>query len=225
MAAVREYVLSLSGGLDSTVLLASLLDMYGPEAVTPVFFRYGSKHNEWEEAAAVAVAAHYNREPVFFDLRPVFGRLSSALLAHDGRAIPRGAYAEDNMALTVVPGRNLIFASVLAALAESRAIGRIALATHAGDHPLYPDCRPAFNEGLAAVVAQSSGGGVQVEIPFSAMTKVDIVALGLALDAPLHLTRSCYKGGAAACGACGACTERLAAFAANKRGDPVAYSS
>lgn len=222
---MQKYALGLSGGLDSTVLLASLLAAYGTEAVTPVFFRYGAKHSEREEASAFAVAAHYGREPVLFDLRPVFGRLSSALLAHDERAIPKAAYAEDSMALTVVPGRNLIFASILAALAESRGIGRIALATHAGDHALYPDCRPAFNKALAVAVEQSSGGRVGVDTPFSAMSKAKIVARGLDLGAPLHLTRSCYESAAAACGACGTCRERLAAFAANETEDPVAYSS
>lgn len=218
-----HYVLSLSGGLDSTALLAALLDEHGHDAVTPVFFDYGSKHNEREAAAAAAVVGHYGLVLVTFDLRPVFGRLSSALLAHDGRDIPKAAYAEDTMALTVVPGRNLLFASVLAALAESRGAGRVALATHAGDHTLYPDCRPAFNDALAAVVRESSDGAVAVATPFSAMTKADIVALGLVLDAPLHLTRSCYESGAAACGRCGTCVERLEAFAANGIQDPVPY--
>lgn len=217
------YVLSLSGGLDSTVLLGSLAAECGGEAVIPVFFRYGSTHNEREAIAAQAVAGRYGLDLIVFDLRPVFGRLSSALLAHDGRAIPRAAYAEDNMALTVVPGRNLLFASVLAALAESRGIGRIALATHAGDHALYPDCRPSFNRALADVVRESSGGKVEAVTPFAALSKADIVARGLALNAPLHLTRSCYESGEAACGLCGTCTERLAAFAANGVTDPAAY--
>ena len=218
-----RYVLSLSGGLDSTTLLASLLDEHGRDAVTPVFFRYGSKHNEREAAAATAVAAHYGLELVVFDLRPVFGQLSSALLAHDGRAIPKAAYAEDNMALTVVPGRNLLFASVLAALAESRGAGRVALATHAGDHALYPDCRPTFNEALTAAVRESSGGAVGVATPFSAMSKAEIVALGLVLGAPFALTRSCYESGEKACGQCGTCIERREAFAANSVKDPAAY--
>ncbi len=220
-----HYVLSLSGGLDSTVLLAALLDEHGQGAVTPVFFRYGSKHNEREAVAAAAVAGHYGLELVTFDLRPVFGQLSSVLLAHDGRAIPKAAYAEDNMALTVVPGRNLLFASVLAALAESRGAGRVALATHAGDHALYPDCRPAFNDALAVAVRESSGGAVGVATPFGAMAKADIVALGLVLDAPLSLTRSCYESGEKACGQCGTCVERLEAFAVNGAKDPAAYGA
>lgn len=220
---MKSCIVSLSGGLDSTVLLGSLIADCGGEAVTPVFFRYGSKHNEREEAAARAVAAHYGLELILFDLRPVFGRLSSALLVHDGRAVPRAAYAPDNMAQTVVPGRNLLFASVLAALAESRGIGGIALATHAGDHALYPDCRPSFNAALAAVVGESSGGKVGVATPFADLGKAAIVARGLSLGAPLHLTRSCYESAETACGACGTCTERLAAFAANGVKDPVGY--
>ena len=207
-------VLALSGGLDSTTLLALLLEKENAN-VLPVFFRYGSKHNAWEEAAAVRIAEYYRLSLHVMDIVSVFSSVQSALLAHDPRPVPGGVYAADTMALTLVPGRNLIFASILASLAESRGMGTVALATHAGDHHLYPDCRPSFNNALDRTIQESSGGAVRLYTPFSSLDKAAIVAEGLRLEVPLALTRSCYAASGDACGVCGTCRERLAALAAN----------
>lgn len=217
------FVLSLSGGLDSTVLCADLLARHGAGSVLPVFFEYGSKHNPWEKEAALAVAGHYSLSLRVVDLTRTFSHMTSALLASDTRDIPKAAYDQRSMHLTAVPGRNLIFGSVLAALAESHGIPAMALATHSGDHHIYPDCRPAFNEALGKVVERSTEGRVRVLTPFSAVSKNDIVTLGIRLNAPFHLTRSCYQAESASCGGCGACVERLEAFAANGTVDPIPY--
>ena len=214
-------VLALSGGLDSATLLATLLaERHTP--VFPVFFRYGSKHNGWEEAAAVKIAAHYQLELHCVDLVSVFASVQSALLAHDSRPIPEEEYQADSMAQTLVPGRNLIFASVLASLAESRGFSTVALATHAGDHHLYPDCRPSFNASLDQTIQESTNGAVRLYTPFNAMHKADIVAKGAKLGVPFALTRSCYAEREKGCGVCGTCRERRSAFTANGLIDPEA---
>ena len=100
----------------------------------------------------------------------------------------------------------------------------VALATHAGDHCLYPDCRPTFNLALEQVIAESTGNAVHVATPFSSLHKKEIVALGAALGVPFALTRSCYEQTETSCGQCGTCRERLDAFAANGLVDPVGYS-
>ena len=218
------YFLSLSGGLDSTVLCASLLAESGRENVRPVFLRYGSKHNRWEREAAERVCAHYGLHLLAPDISPIFAQLGSALLGHDSRRIPEAGYDKQSMEQTAVPGRNLIFASILAAMAESAGGGTIALATHGGDHHLYPDCRPGFNESLARTVQESSGGRVALSTPFAALGKSDIVALGLKLRVPFALTRSCYQDSPLSCGRCGTCRERLRAFADNGLEDAIAYA-
>lgn len=218
------FVIALSGGLDSAVLCAMLCAQYTPKAVHPVFFLYGSKHNTWEQRAAKAVAAHFGLTLANLDLRPCFADVRSALLAHDKRDIPLAVYDEHSMAQTVVPGRNLLFVASLASLAQSKNAPYVALATHSGDHHLYPDCRPEFNEALNHCIRLGSDGAVRLVTPFSAMSKADIVRLGLSLAAPLHLTRSCYLGQEKACGRCGTCRERLDAFAQCGKPDPVPYS-
>ena len=214
-------VLALSGGLDSTTLLATYLEKTNTDIV-PVFFCYGSKHNAWEEAAARKIAAHYNLPLHIVDMQPVFASVQSALLCHDPRQVPKENYAQSSMSQTLVPGRNLVFAAVLASLAESRGIPTVALATHAGDHHLYPDCRPSFNEALNHTLRESTDGAVQLETPFSTIDKAGIVALGLRLNVPFALTRSCYQNSEKSCGLCGTCRERVEAFARNGVVDPAA---
>jgi 7-cyano-7-deazaguanine synthase len=192
--------------------------------VFPLFFRYGSKHGRWEEEAARKVAKYYTLKLTLADLRAAFSRTASALLLTDKRPIPKTRYDKESMKQTLVPGRNLIFASFLAAAAESRKAETIALATHAGDHCLYPDCRPSFNAALADVIMESSDGKVRLLTPFSNMDKTAIVAQGIRLGVPFSLTRSCYENQAASCGQCGTCRERLAAFAANRIADPLVYA-
>jgi len=222
---MSKIVISLSGGLDSAVLCALLLAERQHHPVLPVFFRYGSKHGQWEEEAALRVAEYFSLQLTPVDLCAAFSHTTSALLTADKRPIPKAAYDSESMEQTLVPGRNLIFASFLAAIAESRQAEALALATHAGDHCLYPDCRPAFHAALACAIMESSDGKVRLLTPFGAMNKAAVVAQGIRLGVPFSLTRSCYENQTLSCGACGACRERLAAFAANGISDPLAYAA
>ncbi|MCL1985212.1 MAG: 7-cyano-7-deazaguanine synthase [Betaproteobacteria bacterium] len=222
---MSKIVVSFSGGLDSTVLCATLLAERKYQSVLPVFFRYGSKHGQWEEEAARKAAEYFSLQLTLVDLCDAFSHTTSSLLAADRRPIPKTGYDSESMKHTLVPGRNLIFASFLAAIAESRQAEAMALATHTGDHCLYPDCRPSFNAALANAIMESSDGKICLLTPFETMDKTAIVAQGMRLGAPFHLTRSCYENQALSCGECGTCRERLAAFAANGTADPLVYQS
>lgn len=224
--------LSFSGGLDSTTLLCKLL-AEGDE-VHPVFFNYGSKHNKYELDAAENVVAkvcpYQHLQVVDLSKTGIFSPASSALMADNGQEIPEGGYATPgSLAATVVPGRNLIMASILASMAEvasreTNIKGRVCLGVHAGDHNLYPDCRPAFLNYLETTIYTSTEGTVHLYTPFKFLKKSEIVNVGIALDAPYYLTRSCYKQQRFACGKCGTCLERLDAFAANNTTDPIPYA-
>ena len=225
--------LAFSGGLDSTTLLCMRL-AEGAE-VQPVFFDYGSKHNAFERKAAndvlAVVCPHTPLKVVELHNSGIFEGSASALLADSPDAVPDASYtAPGSLAATVVPGRNLIMASILASMAEVHARRtctptEVALGVHAGDHVLYPDCRPDFVKALQQVVAESSGNMVSVAAPFLHCKKKNIVRIGRMVHAPLHLTRSCYKQQALSCGKCGTCRERLEAFAACGLVDPIPYGS
>jgi 7-cyano-7-deazaguanine synthase len=223
-----KAILASSGGLDSGVLLHSLL--LNRYEVLAVQFQYGGKHNHWELNAQVALTAylrgakHLPVATLSVDLTKVFSAFRSDLLKTGGD-LPTGHYQEENMRRTVVPGRNLIFASVLAGLAESNDIPQVFLGVHAGDHFIYPDCRPAFVNNLYTTVLASSDGKVGVLAPYLSLPKSEIVKVGLENEFPFELTRTCYADQETACGKCGSCQERLEAFHLNGVPDPLDYES
>ncbi|STX27603.1 transcriptional regulator ExsB [Legionella beliardensis] len=142
--------LSLSGGLDSTTLLLHLLAR--GYQVTAISFLYGQKHNiEIERAQDLIQYLNLKGFAIkhhIIHLNGLSNLLFSALV-EGGNTVPEGLYSGENMAATVVPNRNKIFISILQAAALSCAIENnttvhVALGIHAGDHAVYPDCRPEF---------------------------------------------------------------------------------
>lgn len=225
----KKVVMGLSGGMDSSTLLGVLLDE-GYE-VYACLFSYGSKHNKYENQAAKDVVAFYQaRIPTSalhtydFDLSNLTAGFKSALLK-TGEEIPEGHYNDENMKKTVVPGRNLIFISLMAGLAESIGAEVIALGVHAGDHHIYPDCRPEFTKAADLTIFLSSDKKVQLITPFEKLTKQGILMAGLrtGIYVPYHLTRTCYKAQEISCGKCGSCQERLEAFKLVGITDPIVY--
>lgn len=215
-------IVSLSGGMDSVTVLAEAVHNLGRENVFGVCFNYGSKHNKWENMAAFDVANHYKVPCRLVDFKSAMEGIQSNLLL-DGGAIPEGHYQEETMRQTVVPGRNLIFISLLMGVAWSRGAKQVWLGIHAGDHFIYPDCRPTFFHAMNAAVNAGSDEKVELVAPFLHGTKTTIIKRGLELQVPYHLTRTCYKDSAVSCGVCGACQERREAFAANGITDPITY--
>ncbi|MFA5152180.1 MAG: 7-cyano-7-deazaguanine synthase QueC [Clostridia bacterium] len=215
---MSKILISLSGGLDSATLLA-LSTSQGKE-VFCVGFRYGSNHNKYEIEAAEKLAEYYKVPYSVIDLSGVFSRFKSNLL---GGEIPEGHYEDKSMALTVVPGRNIIFTSVLAGYAASEGIEEVGLGIHAGDHAIYPDCRPEFFLTMNSAVAAATDDKVCLCAPFLNLKKGQIVRVGLGLALPYELTRTCYKNQPIACGKCGSCQERIEAFEYNFTPDPVRY--
>jgi len=225
--------MGLSGGMDSATLLSHLLDEgYEVHCCT---FTYGSKHNPYETQSAKDIIAYHHMEgmaghPVKqheFDLTPILGNLGSALLASDPEDIPEGHYADENMKKTVVPGRNLLFSATMASLAESIGASTIALGVHSGDHFIYPDCRTEFVKSLDTTVFLSTDKQVEVIAPFSDIDKEGILRIGYDCSppTPYHLTRTCYKDQELSCGKCGSCNERLEAFEAIGKEDPIKYQN
>lgn len=215
-------LVSFSGGMDSATLLARAVRLYGAGEVAAVGFRYPSKHNPYERAAAAKFCQRYGVLRYELDATALFTDFRSDLLASGG-AIPLGHYEAASMSRTVVPGRNLIFAAALAGLAESLGAAEVWLGVHAGDHHVYPDCRPGFVQALQNVVFHSTEGKVDVQAPFLHVNKTGILKEGLPLGVPYDLTRTCYQDQEVACGQCGSCRERLAAFKEVGVEDPLVY--
>jgi 7-cyano-7-deazaguanine synthase len=215
-----KTVVVFSGGMDSTALLAKLA-AEGRECLA-LTFDYGQRHAR-EIDSARAIAARLNVRHRVADLRSLVPLWGANSLTDPGVAVPDGHYTEERMKVTIVPARNLIFLAVATAWALSEKCATLAYGAHAGDHAIYPDCRPEFAEKLAQTIALADWHRVALERPFVNLDKAAIAKIGAAHAAPFALSWSCYKGGEKHCGRCATCVERKEAFANAGIPDPTRY--
>lgn len=217
-----------SGGVDSTTCLAMAVAQYGRENVRTLCIFYGQKHDK-ELKAAQAVADYYGVEHQVLNLAALFEGSDCSLLQGSSQVIPHETYAAQlqkqngQPVSTYVPFRNGLFLSAAASIALSHDCSVIYYGAHSDDAAgnAYPDCSAAFNQAMAQAIFLGSGEQLRVEAPLIGMNKAQVVAQGLSLHAPYHLTWSCYEGGDTPCGQCGTCRDRQAAFAANGVPDPA----
>jgi 7-cyano-7-deazaguanine synthase len=209
-----------SGGLDSTVL-ATQLKAEGSETRL-LSIDYGQRHaRELKRAEQIAQALELPQQVLRLpDLGPLLGGSS---LTDEKVELPEGHYAEESMKATVVPNRNMILLALAGGHALSIGFDTIAYAAHAGDHTIYPDCRPEFADAMETALGLADWEKLSLHRPFVHLSKTDLVKKGAELDAPLHLTWSCYAGREIHCGKCGTCVERKEAFALAKIPDPTEY--
>ncbi|MDQ1360907.1 MAG: 7-cyano-7-deazaguanine synthase [Acidimicrobiaceae bacterium] len=212
----------LSGGLDSTVCMALADRERGSDPLVAVSFDYGQRHrNELDHAAGVA--GHYRAEHLVVHLDT--SAWGGSALTDESIDVPTGG-TEDGIPVTYVPARNSIFLAVALGVAEARQLDAVWIGVNAVDYSGYPDCRPEFIEAFRGVAATGQkrgveGNPVQITAPLIELTKAEIVRLGTELDAPLHLTWSCYRGGDRPCGTCDACLLRARGFAEAGVDDPA----
>lgn len=216
-----KSIVLFSGGLDSTVLLYRQMRDY-PGEVGAISFNYGQRHRKELEVGArllqvlevpqERVVIHSDMRlssPTHTSLTPLFGGSSQT---DESIPVPEGHYEDESMRLTFVPNRNMVMLSIASAWAIANKANHIAIAAHAGDHAIYPDCRGEFLEDFSHAVKSGNYHKIHVLSPFLSFSKAEIVKLGRELGVPLDLTWSCYKGGKHHCGRCGTCVERREAF-------------
>lgn len=220
---MSKAIAIVSGGLDS-VTLAYLLRAEGYE-LHLLSFDYGQRHKK-ELAFAELCAKRLKAAFDVVDLSSITRFLKGSALT-DAIPVPDGHYAASNMAITVVPNRNAMMLSVAYAVAVAEQAKVVAFGVHAGDHFIYPDCRPTFIAAFDAMqrVAVEGFGEPQLrlEAPFMHISKDQIVRLGTTLQVPYIDTWSCYKGEEKHCGTCGTCVERKEAFELADVADPTEY--
>jgi 7-cyano-7-deazaguanine synthase len=222
-------VLLLSGGLDSTTLLAHALhEGFTVHAMT---FRYGQRHAVEIDAARRVASAYGIRDHVVVDIDlRTFG--GSALTS--SAEVPKDrdlAASADGIPITYVPARNTIFLSFALAWAEVLGAGDILIGVNALDYSGYPDCRPEYIAAYEKMANLATRGGVEgtnvvrIRTPLIDLTKAQIIRMGLELGVDYSITRSCYDPApnGAACGRCDACQLRLKGFADAGAHDPAMY--
>ena len=223
----KPAVVLLSGGLDSTTVLAiAKAEGYTPYALS---FRYGQRHTiELDAAQRVAQAQGVARHVIAdIDLR-VFG--GSALTGDI--AVPHHDSADElgeDIPVTYVPARNTVFLSFALAWAETLGSSDIFIGVNALDYSGYPDCRPEYisaYEKMANLATKAGVEGTQhlkIHTPLIDLTKAQTIERGLALGVDYSLTHSCYDPDeqGLSCGTCDSCLLRRRGFAELGLEDPV----
>jgi 7-cyano-7-deazaguanine synthase len=217
----KKIVVLLSGGLDSTTLLWYGLNR-GWE-VRAVAVNYGQRHSV--ELLMATYQAKTAGVPLWVvDLAGLSKGLPGSSQTDLSVPVPEGHYTEETMKKTVVPNRNMILLSIAVGHAIGHGFDGVAYAAHAGDHAIYPDCRPEFTRRLGRAIAIADWRKIRLFRPFVCKTKADIVRIGHALGVDYAYTWSCYQGGKVHCGNCGTCVERREAFLLAGVPDPTPYA-
>jgi len=230
----RKAVVLLSGGLDSTTVLA-LAQSTGYDCYA-LSFDYGQRHNfELEAAAAIAAQASVAAHKV---IRIDLGTIGGSALTDPDIAVPQsgqrdqGSEASAGIPVTYVPARNTVFLSLALGWAEVLGAQDIFIGVNAVDYSGYPDCRPEFIEAFERVANLATKAGVEgqrmiIHTPLIAMSKAQIIQAGVALGIDYGRTVSCYAADEAgrACGRCDACRLRTIGFEQAGVSDPTSYLS
>ena len=237
MSENKKAIILLSGGLDSTTVLAIAKNQgYNPYALS---FRYGQRHLIELDAARNVAAAFGPMQHVIadIDLR-LFG--GSALTA-DIDVPKRKSKTSDSIdtqcsdksaiPITYVPARNTVFLSFALAWAEVLNAEDIFIGVNALDYSGYPDCRPAYIDAYQQLANLATKAGVEgtqqlrIHAPLMEMTKAQIIETGHKLGVDYSLTHSCYDpaNNGSSCGDCDSCVLRLQGFSDAGYSDPIQY--
>ncbi|MHA1868709.1 MAG: 7-cyano-7-deazaguanine synthase QueC [Candidatus Heimdallarchaeaceae archaeon] len=211
-----KVVIILSGGIDSTTLLYDLINQ-GYD-VYALGFAYGQKHIKecyYANKTCEKLGIPYYKTGLH--------SFAKSAITEKELKIPEGHYEEKTMKQTVHPLRNLLMLVFAASYAISIKAKKVFYGAHAGDHAIYPDCRPEFIEAAKKAIKLADYAEIEIEAPYMNMKKEDIIKRGLELGVDYSLTTSCYVGKEKACGKCGTCIERLEAFKKNNVKDPIKY--
>ncbi len=224
----KKAVVLLSGGLDSTTVLA-IAQAEGYECHT-MSFDYGQRHRS-ELKAAENVAKQFGAKThrvMHVDMRNIGG----SALTDDSIDVPISGVEENSIPVTYVPARNTVFLSYALALAEVVEANDIFIGVNAVDYSGYPDCRPEFIQSFETMANLATKAGVEghklcVKAPLMHLTKGEIIQLGDSLGVDYSLTTSCYQADreGRACGVCDSCRLRKQGFADAGVTDPTIYQT
>lgn len=222
---MKKAVVLLSGGLDSTTALY-LAKSQGFE-VYAISFNYGQRHKkEIESAKKVAEKADIKEHIIVNTNMNAWG---GSALTDSHIQVPEGEENRQEIPVTYVPARNMIFLSYAASYAEAVGAQDIFIGVSQVDYSGYVDCRKEFIDAMenainkGTVCAVEDNKPIKIHAPFMNMTKAEEIKLGMELGVDYSLTWTCYNGYENACGHCDSCLLRLKAFEEAGYKDPVKY--
>ena len=237
-------VVLLSGGMDSCVTLAqAIADGIEPAAL---HVNYGQRTQLRELQAFTDICNHYSIERRLVVDISHLAQIGGSALTDQTIAVPQASaqystaqplpdtrsasvlpshLQPSSLPTTYVPFRNANILAIATSWAEVLGARSLYIGAVEEDSSGYPDCREVFFTAFETVIATGTGPDTHIKIctPLIHCTKQQIVELGIQLDAPLHLSWSCYANQEAACGICDSCQLRLKGFALAEVADPIRY--
>jgi 7-cyano-7-deazaguanine synthase len=213
-------VVAVSGGMDSCVAAAVAAQDHD---LGLLHVNYGQRTERRELRAFGEIADFYGAGlRLVVDARSL-AAVGGSSLTDATMPVPEADVGRQEVPTTYVPFRNAHLLCIGVSWAEVIGARKVYIGVEAESG--YPDCSPAFISAFNRAVAAGTrpGSGIEVVAPLAAMTKAEIVRLGVKLGAPLDRTWSCYQSEDLACGRCDSCALRLRGFRLAGVKDPIQY--
>jgi 7-cyano-7-deazaguanine synthase len=216
-------IVAVSGGMDSCVTAAVASLEYDPAFI---HINYGQRTEARELKAFNDIADYYKVDNRMVIDMGYLARIGGSSLTDTGIEVSQADLLNKSIPSSYVPFRNANILSACVSWAEKLGSEAVFIGAVADDSSGYPDCRPEFFELFEKLAQTGTKPSTKIKIvtPIINYNKKDIVVKGVELNAPLHLTWSCYKDEEKACGRCDSCAFRLRGFQMAGVEDPIPYA-
>jgi 7-cyano-7-deazaguanine synthase len=217
-------VVAVSGGMDSCVTAAIANEKY---QLAFAHINYGQRTEKRELKAFNEIADFYGVKERFLIDYTHLSKIGGSSLTDKNIEVAKADLSNKNIPTSYVPFRNANILSACVSWAEVLKAKTIFIGAVFEDSSGYPDCRPEFFTAFEKMIKLGTKPEtkIKIETPIIHLSKSEIVKKGIELNAPLHLTWSCYQNEDEACGVCDSCALRLRGFQQAGIEDPIQYKS
>jgi 7-cyano-7-deazaguanine synthase len=215
----------VSGGMDSCVTAA--IAKNENDIIAFLHISYGQRTEERERKAFNEIADFYAIEKRIEISIEYLAKIGGSSLTDETMDVAEANLESDEIPTSYVPFRNANMLAIATSWAEVLGAESIYIGAVAEDSSGYPDCRPEFFAAFDQTIETGTKPDTNIKIvtPIIDLSKAEIVQKGVELNAPLHLSWSCYRSEDAACGTCDSCALRLRGFAMANLKDSIEYKN
>lgn len=217
-------IVLVSGGMDSCVTTAISSRQY---QLALLHVNYGQRTESRELKAFYDIASFYNipEDRILISNIDYLSKIGGSSLTDLSMNVQNAQLHSKEIPTSYVPFRNTLFLAIAVSWGEVIGAKKVFIGAVEQDSPGYPDCKPAYYDAFNKLIKLGTKPTtcIEVETPLINKKKSEIVRIGVSLDAPLHISWSCYKNTDKACGMCHSCFLRLKAFKEAEVIDPIPY--